>query len=192
MSTEQKELDFLPDSSEIKRPILPVLDTQEMIDHMPEGKWQIPTEPYTLLERICADDLDFMKEDKRENFQAQCREMISDWMPFLDSAERGYQINKRVIEEGVLTPDLDSLESFRFFYGAFAPKFRQNEGLSFEEALTSTRNAFLNLMTNEQAEELGHECPEEISQEDSKNATFLVDRMAVYGTIFFPPIGIKR
>lgn len=187
MIVEQQELRLFPELLHREEPHLPVLDTQELIDHMPPEKWEIPQDPYTFWERISENDLDFMKAHKIESFQRDCRGLIVEWIPFLDSVERGNRINIRFIREGILTTDLNSIENCNLFYEVFAPKLAEDKELNFEDVVASVRNAFLYLLTEEEAKNLGHEKPAEVIQEDIGNATFLVNRLAGRQTHVFPP-----
>ena len=179
MVVELKALSSLPEFRHRERPHLPVLDTLELIDHMPEGKWEIPQEPYTHWERINDNDLESIKAYKRESFQGRCRELILEWMPFLESAERGKRINLRFIKEHILTTDLDGIRNYNLFHGIFAAKFAADRELKFEDVAASVRNAFLALLTEDQVRSLWHEGPKEVSEQDIENAKYLVHRFGV-------------
>lgn len=157
---------------------LPVDDTLELFDHMPKGKWEIPQEPYTFWDKISENDLDDMKAYKRRGFRLYCQGLALEWIGFLKSADKGNQINRRFIEEHVLSADLDSIGSYILFNNLFTPKFYQGEELKFEDALSSVRNAFLYLLTAEQAKKIGYEKPKEVAQRDIENAKFMVNRLA--------------
>ena len=176
MLTERKEYNSLP-PFEREGPFLPLLDTQEIIDCMPKGKWQIPKEPYTVFEKIRENDLDFIKRDKIKRFQTRCREIVSEWIPFFDAAEKGYEIGTRAIHEGILTGDSKNIENYLYLNRAFEPIFHEDKNRSFEESVSSVRNAFLFLLTKEQVEKLGHERPKKVSKDDAINAKHLVNCM---------------
>ena len=173
MLAEQHELLFGR-----RRPHLPVLDTRDIVRHMPAGSWEIPQVPYTLLERIEENDLDSLKAYKIERFQGHCRRLVACWIPFLGSVERGDQMLTRFMEEHVLTTDSNSIENYDLFKELFAPKFDEDYGLEFKDVLSSVRNAFLYLLTEEEAKTLGYEKPAGVTQKDIEYATFLVNRFA--------------
>ena len=179
MLTELKQLTSFPDIQPGRLPHLPVIDTLELIDHIPDGRWEIPNEPYTFWGRIDEKDLDFMKDYKRESFRKQCEEIVGEWIPFLDRAEKGYRIAVRVIEEGVLRCDLGSIEAFNLFCEAFSPKFVQDKKFNEEKTISSVRNAFLYLLPKGKVEELGHEKPEAVDEEGIENARFFVNRLSI-------------
>ncbi len=176
MFVELRELNCIPNNRQERESLcLPLLDTEEIISHMPEGKWIIPQEPYTFLERIDENDLDFIKSYKREFFQRNCREIIAKWVLYLDKAEKGRQIIERVIDEGMLTPDLQGIGAFNFFHNALKTKLIENEETDTQDTINSCRNAFLYLLTTEEAEKLGHNKPESLTEKEIDNARFLVD-----------------
>lgn len=166
---------------EMYRPLIPVLDTQEMISHMPEGHWQIPSEPYTALDRIRENDHPLMKDHKIESFQEYCRETVAYWIPFFDKAEKGYRLVLKTIREFIVTADVESISSFNYLYPLLKPRFEGGEDFDFPEMLASVRRAFLHLLTDKQAEELGHQKPSVVSEEDIQNARYLVDKIETYG-----------
>lgn len=175
MSSELKRHNSFQEISSRTLPSLPILDTQELIENMQYGSWRIPSEPYTTLDRIDENDLDFIKDHKRETFRVEMEEIISDWIPFLDNASEGFRITERIIKERIVKVDLRSTEAFVFFCDAFDSRFPVGEKRDYEGAISSVRNAFLYLLPKERVEELGHEKPKTIFGRDIENAKFLVE-----------------
>ena len=130
---------------------LPIFDTYQIISHMPEERWELPESPFT------------------NNRQA----IIAAWIPALDKADVGRWKVDRFAKEGVLSGDLYNIQLYNFFHYHLKPKMEE-KNINSQQAIASVRNAFLNLLTPQQAQELGHQKPQSINQEDVENAKHLI------------------
>jgi len=157
---------------------LPIFCTEEIMSHMPDGKWQIPQEPYTVLHKIFKDDSSTTKIRKRESFQANCREVITKWVIYLDSVEKGWQIFEKAVNEKIQSVDIPSTQAFISFYNIMKQRPIENAETDVQETVNSCRNAFLCLLTTEEAEKMGYDKPKTSTEKDIKNAMFLVEGIA--------------
>jgi hypothetical protein len=176
MLEKLNQLTSLPELRPRRFPILPVLDTQELLDYMPPGTWEIP-EPYTTFETIQPTDLNLMRKYKKEAFRANTVELIGEWINYLNRAETGLQIVDRTIREGVVRCDLESIEAFIHF-ATYAPKQEEEENPDVAGLIASVRKAFLYLLTDEETAKLGQQRPATVGHEDVDITKFLVNRLA--------------
>jgi hypothetical protein len=154
---------------------LPINNTQKIISHMPEDRWEIPQEPFSTSRfRIDEDDSDFTKKRRRELFQKDCRETIAEWVPFLDKAEKGHQMAKRASEEGIISGGLDKILAFNTFTTTFITEAEATKE-GWQELIVSCRNAFLKLLPDEEVKRLGHEKPKRLRKKDIENVKILVN-----------------
>lgn len=183
-----KERGFISNLESLNRaiPCLPLLDTEEMLSHMPKGGWEIPKEPYTFLEKIEDGEWDFMRDEKRKRFAERSQRILGAWVYYLDRVQRGRLIVERFSNEGVISGDVGSTESYSFFYRVMRP--RLSEEVTIERAIDSCRKAFLFLLTDSQAGQLGHPRPEKLEDDDIRNTKFLIRRSV---SVVFPGFPIE-
>jgi hypothetical protein len=135
-------------------PALPFLDTQEIIDNMPKGKWVLPGKPYKNMDQITPTDPEFMMNHKIERCHDFCRGIMGEWVQFLNNVEIGQGQVKRVREEGVISGDRQTVKGYSYFLEAVKPKFvgvEDNEKVKeiVGSTIDSCRKAFLFLLTEE-------------------------------------------
>jgi len=175
MTIEQGTLYHMPRIPEYTGPILPMLDTQEIIRNMPEGQWIFPRDPYDAVDRIREDELDFMKEYKREKFNEYCNGVFAEWVIWIDIAERGFQRINDLVEKGIISGDLQGINAYKSFYESF---FRIEDHKEIvenpKEFLDSCRNSFLSLLSDKQLEKIKKPRPEKIIEDDISNAKTLI------------------
>jgi hypothetical protein len=137
-------------------PVLPVLDTIELIVKMPEGKWTTP-EPYKRL-------------DHKEMMPRKVDSLILPWIDYLGRADRGRELSRKFREEGIVTGDVASYKAFDFFR-----KIDVINGETHEEKINSVRRGFASLISPERRKEEGLPESIEASENDILNAKRFVD-----------------
>jgi len=155
---------------------LDVLNARRILEEMPEDEWEISGCPLTFLDRVMDDDLDFMKEHKRQSAMESNKEVFWGWIDFLKVVEGGYEIFNRAMETGELMINVKKLDHYRLFWKLFVSnwtdKVVSQENLG--ETIASCQRAFLDLFDEGELKEKGYEKPESVSEEDIENAKKLI------------------
>ena len=142
-------------------PSLPMINTAELFDHIPEkGSWQYP-KPYDRWDIISPTSV-----------QTKWDGWMTEWIHYLDHVKTGFQIGHRTATEGVISVDLESIKAAIYFprSGLEAKSYEDNIA-----QIVSVRKAFAALLSKDARKNLDLKPADtHASPEDIQNARTLV------------------
>lgn len=140
---------------------LPILDTLELIEHMPQNKWVVP-KPYKAF-------------DRPETMQSKVDSYFFPWANLLVAAQRGSEQARQTMEEGILTGDLPAIRAC-IEVGEIAGLIGKNE----DEKIKSALHGFASLISREALSQLSlkKRILDKASEDDIYNAKTVVEHYA--------------
>jgi hypothetical protein len=156
-------------------PGLPILDTEELFDHIPkEGAWKLP-KPFRQFDT--ADTFSYQKHwDK----------LLNDWIHYFNRASKGFHLIQRTVSEGIVTGDLESIQAARYFRRGGLEATFNDENIA---NISSVRRAFIALLSKDAQQKLKVDESEMIASEDDiQNARTLVNNFERHMPFFDLPL----